>query len=103
MFAVIKSGGKQYKLKEGDKVRLEKLNKKKGDKIIFGDILLVADDNKVEIGQPFLKKAKIEGKVVKEGRGKKIQVIKYKSKTRYRRKIGHRQPYTEVQISAITF
>lgn len=103
MFAVIKTGGKQYKIKEGDVLRIEKLPQKVGDKVIFDQVLLISDEKgeNVNIGQPLVKKAEVEGEVLEQGKGKKIKIIKYKPKTRYHKKIGHRQPYTKVKILRI--
>jgi len=101
MLAVIKTGGKQYKVKKGDKIRVEKLNKKEGSEISFSDVLLKADSQKVDIGQPKVKSTKVKAKVLKNGKAKKVDVIKYKNKTRYRKKIGHRQPFTEIEILSI--
>ncbi len=99
--AVIKTGGKQYKVKKGDKIKIEKLDKKEGAKITFDTLLISSTDAKeVNIGKPSLGK-KTEGKVVEQGRDKKISVIKYKNKTRYLRNKGHRQPFTKVEIVKI--
>ena len=101
-FAVIKTGGKQYLVTPGQKLKAEKLPYKEGEKLVFDDILLVADEKKVEIGTPIIQGARVEGKIVKQGRDKKIIVFKYHSKTRYRKKKGHRQHFTEVEIGKIT-
>ncbi len=100
--AVIKTGGKQYKVEKGQTIKVEKLDIPVGKKVKF-DTLMVASTNgkEVDLGKPFLGK-KVEGKIVEQGKGKKVKVIKYKSKTRYRRNIGHRQPYTKVEITGIT-
>jgi len=100
-FAVIKTGGKQYLVFPGQKIKVEKLNAKEGDQFTFDEVLLVSDGKKTEIGAPLVKGAKVEAKVLKEGRGKKIIVFRYHSKTRYRKKKGHRQPFTEVEIQKI--
>lgn len=102
MYAVIKSGGKQYLVKKGDEVKLEKLDKKAGVEVKF-DALLVFDKDgkKVEVGKPKIDKVKVVGKVLEEGRSKKVSVIKYKRKTRYRKNVGHRQCFTKVKISSI--
>ncbi len=99
--AVIKTGGKQYLVKEGDKIKIEKLPGKDGSVVKF-DTLMKADDKaeKIEVGKPLLKTL-VEGKILKQDRSKKVLVVKYKSKTRYRRRVGHRQPYTLVQIEKI--
>ena len=103
MFAIIKTGGKQYKVKEGDTLKVERLNKKEGDKVEFSDVLLVSekDGSKMKLGTPKVNGAKVTAKVVDEAKGKKITVIKYKSKTRYRRKKGHRQWYTALKVEKI--
>lgn len=99
--AVIKTGGKQYKVKEGDVLKIEKIDKKEGAKISF-DTLLIADSDakEVNIGKPLVKE-KIEGKLLEQGRDKKVSVIKYKSKTRYLRNKGHRQNFSKVEIVKI--
>ena len=97
--AVIKTGGKQYKVKEGQVLRVEKLDIEEGGTVEF-DTLLVAADDKVDLGKPLIG-GKVAAKVTEQGRGKKISVIKYKNKTRYLRHKGHRQPYTKVEITGI--
>jgi large subunit ribosomal protein L21 len=101
--AIIKTGGKQYKVNTGDKLKIEKIEGKEGDKVKFDEVLLVADEKgkDVKIGTPKVKDAKVEAKILKQARAKKVTVIKYKAKIRYRRKLGHRQHYTEVEIGAI--
>ena len=101
MYAVIESCGKQYKVAEGDVVFFEKLEVEEGKKVTFDKVVLLSDDGKVEVGAPYVKGIKVEGKVVAHGKGKKIIVFKYKAKKNYRRKQGHRQPYTKVEITAI--
>ena len=101
MYAIIESCGKQYKVAEGDVVFFEKLDTEEGKKITFDKVVLVSDDSKVEVGAPYLKGVKVEGKVVSHGKGKKILVYKYKAKKNYRRTQGHRQPYTKVEITKI--
>ena len=101
MYAIIEACGRQYKVAEGDVVFFEKLDTEEGKKVTFSDVVLVADGDKVEVGSPFVKGAKVEGKVVAHGKGKKIVVFKYKPKKNYRRKQGHRQPYTKVEITAV--
>ena len=99
--AVIKTGGKQYKVKEGDVLKIEKLNKNKDEKIVFETLLIASTDGSdINIGKPFLDK-KIEGKIVENGKNKKILVVKYKNKTRYLRNKGHRQEYSKVEILKI--
>ena len=101
MYAVIESCGKQYKVAEGDVVFFEKLDVEEGKKVTFDKVVLVSDDKKVEVGVPYVKGVKVEGKVVANGKGKKIIVYKYKAKKNYRRTQGHRQPYTKVEITSI--
>lgn len=99
MFAVIKTGGKQYKVQEGDILTVEKLIEKDGE-VVFEDVLLVVN-GEVKIGRPLVAGAKVEAKILEEGKGKKKMVFRYKSKTRQHKKKGHRQPYTKVQITKI--
>ena len=101
MYAIIESCGKQYKVAEGDVVFFEKLDVEEGKKVTFDSVVLVSDDKKVEVGAPYVKGVKVEGKVVSHGKGKKILVYKYKAKKNYRRTQGHRQPYTKVEITKI--
>ena len=101
MYAIIESCGKQYKVAEGDVVFFEKLDTEEGKKVTFKDVVLVSDDKKVEVGAPYVKGVKVEGKVVEHGKGKKIIVYKYKAKKNYRRTQGHRQPFTKVEITKI--
>ena len=101
MYAVIEACGKQYKVTKGDVVFFEKLEVEEGKKVTFDKVVLLSDDGKVEVGAPYVKGVKVEGKVVAHGKGKKIIVFKYKAKKNYRRKQGHRQPYTKVEITAI--
>ena len=101
MYAIIESCGRQYKVAEGDVVFFEKLDTEEGKKITFDNVVLVSDDKKVEVGAPYVKGVKVEGKVVSHGKGKKILVYKYKAKKNYRRTQGHRQPYTKVEITKI--
>ena len=100
-FAIIETGGKQYRVSTGDKLKVEKLEVKEGDNLSFDKVLLIADGGETKIGKPYLSGVKVESKVLEQGRDKKKIVFKYHSKTRYRKKKGHRQPYTEVQITNI--
>lgn len=102
-FAVIQTGGKQYIVKPGDTIKVEKLKKpEKGSVFNFEQVLLMVDGDKISVGKPFLKDAKVEAEWKKETKAKKIKVLRYKSKTRYSKKKGHKQPYTEVLIKKIT-
>lgn len=100
-FAIIKTGGKQYKVAEGDVLSVEKLEHE-GDKVVFDEVLLWTDEKDIKVGKPFIPGAKVEAKVIEEGKGKKKMVFRFKAKTRQRKKKGHRQPYTRVQITKIS-
>ena len=99
--AIIKSGGKQHLVKEGDKLKLGKLLANEGDSVEFGEVLLVADKKEIKIGTPLIEGAKVSAKVLKQGRSKKVIVFHYHSKTRYKKKAGHRQHFTQVEITGI--
>lgn len=101
MYAVIKTGGKQYKVAKGDSVFVEKLEVKPGDEVTFDEVILVNDGKSTKIGTPVVEGAKVVAKVEKQGKGKKIHVFKYKAKSNYHRNIGHRQPYTCLTITSI--
>ena len=101
MYAIIESCGRQYKVAEGDVVFFEKLDAEEGKKVKFDNVILFSDGKKVQVGNPYVKGIKVEGKVVAHGKGKKIIVYKMKPKANYRRKYGHRQPYTKVEITSI--
>ena len=101
MYAIIKTGGKQYKVAEGDEVIVEKLEVAEGDSVTFDEVLAIVDGENVKIGQPKVEGAKVSGKVVKNGKGPKIRIFKFKHKTNYRRRQGHRQPFTKVKIEKI--
>ena len=101
MYAIIESCGKQYKVSEGDVVFFEKLDVEEGKMVTFDHVVLVSNDKKVEVGSPYVKGVKVEGKVVAHGKHKKILVYKYKAKKNYRRTQGHRQPYTKVEITKV--
>ncbi len=101
MYAIIESCGKQYKVSEGDVVFFEKLDVEEGKKVTFSNVIVFSNDEKVEVGTPYVKGVKVEGKVVSHGKGKKIIVYKYKAKKNYRRTQGHRQPYSKVEITKI--
>lgn len=101
MLAVIKTGGKQYKVALGQKIKIEKLKEQEGNEVIFNEVLLVQDDKNLAIGTPLVEKAKVIGKVLKQDRHEKVVIFKYKPKKRYKVKKGHRQPYTEIEILKI--
>ena len=100
MFAIVETGGKQYVVEAGDKIKVEKLDVKEGDKVTFDKVLFVSGDEP-KVGAPFVDGAKVEAKVLAQGKNKKVVVYKYKSKKNERKKNGHRQPYTLVEISGI--
>lgn len=102
-FAVIKTGGKQYKVAEGDSLKVEKLKGdfKKGDKVVFDEVLLIDDGKTTDIGTPTLSGKKVEATIETIGRAPKVDVIKYKSKSNYFKKYGHRQPYFKVKITKL--
>ena len=102
MLAIIKTGGKQYLVNPGDKIKIEKLDEKEGKNIDFKEILLVEKNGSIEIGMPTIKNARVSGKIIKQARAKKVEIFKYKPKKRYKVKKGHRQPYTEVEIVKIS-
>ena len=101
MYAIIKTGGKQYKVAEGDSIYVEKLEAAVGDAVTFDQVLTVVRDSDVRVGRPLVEGAKVTGKVEAQGKAKKILVFKYKAKSNYRRRQGHRQPFTKVAIESI--
>lgn len=102
MLAVIRTGGKQYLVFPGQKIKIEKINKKEGSEMTFNEVLLLEKGKKIEIGNPLVKEAKVTGKVLMQGKGKKVIIFKYKPKKRYKVKKGHRQPFTEIEILEIS-
>ena len=102
MHAIIETGGKQYKVAEGDTLFIEKLPNEAGDNVTFDKVLAVIDGDKITVGTPVVEGAKVAASVGKNGKGKKILVFKYKPKKGYRKRQGHRQPYTKVTIGAIS-
>lgn len=101
MYAIIKTGGKQYRVEEGMIIRVEKLDVEEGANVTFDEIMMVSTDNNLQVGKPFVEGAKVTGKVLDQGKDKKIIVFKYKAKKRYRKKTGHRQPFTKVLVEKI--
>ena len=101
MYAIIEACGRQYKVQEGEAVYFEKLDTEEGKKVSFDKVVLVSDDKKVQVGNPYVTGVKVEGKVISHGRGKKILVFKYKPKKNERKTRGHRQDYTKVEITSI--
>jgi large subunit ribosomal protein L21 len=101
MLAVIKTGGKQYLVKKGDKIKIEKIEGKVGNAVKFSEILFLGDEKSVKAGSPILKGAAVEGKILKQGKTKKVWGVKHKAKKRYKVKFGHRQMFTEVEITKV--
>lgn len=102
MYAVIKTGGKQYRVEEGATIRVEKLDGEQGKKIEFTDVLLVADGDNVKVGAPHVPGAKVTAEIVAQEKGPKLVVFKFRRRKAYRRKTGHRQPYTALKITGIS-
>lgn len=100
MYAVIETGGKQYRVTEGDIITVEKLNLEPGDKIEFDKVLVAGEGSDLQVGAPYVD-TKVFGQVVENGKGKKVIIFKYKAKKDYRKKQGHRQPYTKIEITGI--
>lgn len=98
MLAIIKTGGKQYKVEEGDKIKIEKIEGEEGDKVDFAEVLFLGDEKSIKIGAPFLTEIKVEGKILAQAKDKKVWGVKHKAKKRYKVKFGHRQAITEVEI-----
>ncbi|MCF6465365.1 50S ribosomal protein L21 [Clostridium sp. Cult2] len=101
MYAVVETGGKQYRVQEGDIVFVEKIDTNEGEKIDLSKVLLVSKEDDLIVGKPYVEGAKVEATVLEQGKAKKIIVFKYKSKKNYRKKQGHRQPYTKLKIEKI--
>jgi large subunit ribosomal protein L21 len=101
VYAVIKTGGKQYRVQQGDVIFVEKLNAQADEAVTFDEVLLVGDAEQSKVGTPVVEGAKVQGKVLAQVKSKKIVVYKYKAKKNERKKQGHRQPYTKVEITAI--
>jgi len=101
MFAVIKTGGKQYLVQPGDKIKIEKLETQAGKEVTFPEVLMLEKNKKLEIGTPFIAGATVTGKILGNVKGEKLIIFKYKPKKRYKRKIGHRQQFTEVEVVSI--
>jgi large subunit ribosomal protein L21 len=102
MYAVIRTGGKQYRVSQGETLRVEKLPASAGDKLTFDTLLFADDGGNIQVGRPLVSGVKVEAEVVSQGLGKKIIIFKYKRRKSYRRKQGHRQPFTALKITSIT-
>jgi large subunit ribosomal protein L21 len=101
MYAVVKSGGKEYRVAKGDLIRVEKLEGRAGDQVMFKEVLMVSDEGQVQLGTPHLTHAVVTGKIVQEARGKKVLTYKMKRRKNYRRMKGHRQTYTYLRVEDI--
>jgi large subunit ribosomal protein L21 len=101
VYAIVKAGGKQYRVQPGETIYVESLAAAKGDKVTLGEVLMVAGDGEPRLGSPFVDKASVSGTVVEHGRDQKVRVFKYKKRKHYRRTRGHRQSYTAVRIDSI--
>jgi len=101
MLAIIKTGGKQYKVKVGDRIKVEKLPGEEGEKVTFSEVLFWGNGEKIKVGTPLIKGAKVEGTIMKTAKAKKVVGIKHKAKKRYKVKFGHRQTMTEVEITKL--
>lgn len=101
MYAIIVTGGKQYKVEKGDQIYIEKLDAAEGDEVVFDQVLFIGDGKKNKVGTPTVKGATVTASVLKNGKAKKVTILKYKPKKDSRKKQGHRQPYTKVEITAI--
>ncbi len=101
MYAIIETGGKQYRVQNGDRIAVEKLNVEDGQQVVFDKVLVAGEGADVKVGTPYLDGVTVEGTAVETGKGKKVIIFKYKAKKDYRKKQGHRQPYTLVEITAV--
>ncbi len=102
MYAVIKTGGKQYRVSEGETLKVEKLGAEEGGSVEFDQVLMVADGDDIKIGTPLVEGGKVTATVVANGRGKKVKIIKFRRRKHHRKQMGHRQSYTEIQIDSIS-
>ena len=102
VYAVIRSGGKQYRVSPGQRLKLERLDGEAGDRVSFGEVLLVSGGGEVAVGTPTVEAASVSGEILEQGRGRKVRVFKYKNKTRYRRLRGHRQWHTAVLVDEVS-
>jgi large subunit ribosomal protein L21 len=102
MYAIVATGGKQYRVKEGEKLRVEKLNAEAGDTVELDQVLLVGEGEDIKVGAPYLDGAKVTAKVAANGRGDKVKIIKFKRRKHHQKQMGHRQAYTELEITGIS-
>jgi len=103
MYAVVRSGGKEYRVSKGDLIRVEKLEGTAGDQVVLKDVLMTSDEGQVQVGTPHLTNAVVTGKIVQEAKGKKVLTYKMKRRKNYRRMKGHRQTYTYLRVEDISF
>ena len=103
MYAVVQTGGKQYRVSEGDIISVEKLNAEAGSIVALDNVLVIGGEDGIQVGKPYIEGAAVQAEVLENGKGKKVIIFKYKAKKDYRRKQGHRQPYTKLQIKSIGF
>ena len=101
MYAVFKTGGKQYRVSEGETLKIEKLEVEPGKKVTFNEVLMIADGENVQVGSPLLGKASVEAKVISQGKGKKVNILKFRRRKNSMKQQGHRQLFTEIQIAKI--
>ena len=101
MYAVIKTGGKQYRVSNGDRLRVETLSADEGDSVSLDDVLLICDGESVTVGSPLIENASVAAKIVAHGRGKKVEIVKFRRRKHHRKQMGHRQNYTELEITGI--
>ena len=102
MYAIVATGGKQYRVKEGEKLRVEKLSAETGDTVVLDKVLLVGEGEDVKVGAPYLEGAKVTATVAANGRADKVKIIKFRRRKHHRKQMGHRQSYTEIEITGIT-
>jgi large subunit ribosomal protein L21 len=101
-YAIVQTGGKQYRVHTGDEFRVETLPGDEGDLVELDDVRMISEDGEVKLGSPFIEGAKVTAEIIGNGKAKKVIIFKYKAKTRYRRKNGHRQPYTDLRVTDIS-
>ncbi len=102
MYAIVATGGKQYRVKEGEKLRVEKLNAEAGDTVELDKVLLVGEGEDIKVGAPYLEGAKVTATVAANGRGDKVKIVKFKRRKHHQKQMGHRQAYTEIEITGIS-
>jgi len=101
LYAIVETGGKQYRVTPGSTLKIEKVQGEKGETYVFDKVLAISDEAGVRVGKPYIEGARVSGTIVRQGKARKILVFKYRAKTNYRRRQGHRQPFTEVRIESI--